>query len=115
MIPDADPRAAGREPARPPGPRHTARLAEGWQRRFVVDQTRLVEMVRLYQELGYETAVDPFAPEEPTGEPAEEPATGVGGAAAGDRPDPRCGDCRLVTMHWLHVLYTRPVRTPRAG
>jgi len=82
------------------------RIAAGWQRRFVVDPSRVVDMVRLYQELGYETAVDPIRPEDlPSDEMAGE---------ASDRVDPRCGDCRLVTMRWLHVIYTRPARPTRA-
>ena len=88
------------------GTGHTARIAEGWQRRFVVDQHRVVEMVRLYQALGYETAVDPVQPE-------EVPAQGPSGESAAERPDPRCDTCRLVTLRWLHVIYTRTPR-PRA-
>ena len=87
------------------------RIAAGWQRRFVVDQSRVADMVRLYQSLGYETAVDPVTPGDLPGDTAGD----VGGDAAGEtRMDPRCGDCRLVTLHWLHVIYTRPA-PPRAG
>jgi len=89
------------------GVHHAARLADGWQRRFVAEPSRVVEMVRLYQDLGYETAVDPVEAQnmragQAGGEPAEEPAE--------ERPDPGCDTCRLVTLRWLHVIYTR---TPR--
>ena len=63
------------------------RLAQGWERRFIADEVRIAEMVRLYQQLGYETAVDPVRPED------------VGEA---------CGDCRLVAHRRLKVIYTRP-------
>jgi hypothetical protein len=38
------------------------RLTQGWERRFIADDARVAEMVRLYQELGYETVVDPIRP-----------------------------------------------------
>ena len=91
---------------------HAARISAGWQRRFVVDQTRVVEMVRLYQALGYETALDPVRPEDL---PADEAGEAAGGESTADAPDPRCADCRLVTLRWLHVLYTRPAHTPGGG
>lgn len=85
-----------------------ARIAAGWQRRFVVDQSRVVEMVRLYQALGYEAAVDPVRPEDLADDAAGDPE-----ARAPQTADRRCHDCRLVTLRWLHVIYTRPARSPR--
>jgi hypothetical protein len=63
------------------------RLAQGWERRFIADDARMAEMVRLYQELGYETAVDPIRP----GDVGEE-----------------CGECQLVAQRRLKMIYTRP-------
>jgi hypothetical protein len=93
-----------------PIPTSAARIAAGWQRRFVVDQTRVVEMVRLYQALGYETAVDPVRPEDLADDPAGDPEARAPRAA-----DAGCHDCRLVTLRWLHVIYTRPARSLRAN
>ena len=63
------------------------RLAQGWERRFIADEVRVAEMVQLYQELGYETAVDPIR--------------------SGD-VDEDCGDCQLVAQRRLKMIYTRP-------
>lgn len=65
------------------------RLAEGWERRFIADDVRVAEMVRLYQELGYETIVDPIRP-----------------ADVGQD----CGDCGLVAARRLKMICTRPGR-----
>jgi hypothetical protein len=89
-------------------PGSAERIAAGWQRRFVVDSSRVTEMVRLYRALGYETAVDPILPDDLRDEPAD------GGGEAPDRIDDRCRDCRLVTMGWLHILYTRAAPPARA-
>jgi hypothetical protein len=40
------------------------RVAAGWERRFITDATRSVEMLELYRELGYEVCADPVRPEE---------------------------------------------------
>ena len=39
--------------------------AQGWQRQFTTDQTRLEEMVDFYQSLGYEVRVEPACEELP--------------------------------------------------
>lgn len=65
------------------------RLAQGWERRFIADDVRVTEMVQLYQELGYETVVDPIRPADVDGD---------------------CGDCRLVAQLRLKMIYTRPGR-----
>jgi hypothetical protein len=41
-----------------------ARLAAGWERRFMTDARRTEEVVALYEQLGYEVAADPIRPEE---------------------------------------------------
>ena len=41
----------------PPDP---ARLAAGWERRFIAEAGRAEEMMQLYRALGFETAADPL-------------------------------------------------------
>jgi hypothetical protein len=69
-----------------------ARLAEGWQRRFVTHGARAGEMVRLYEHLGYEVLAESIAPEQVA---------------------PHCADCRLVLLLQYQMIYTRP--RPAAG
>lgn len=74
-----------------------ARLAAGWERRFVADRARVAEVLRLYEALGLEAAVDP-----------------VGAADLREE----CGDCRLAAQQQLQMVYTRPRgahRTPEGG
>lgn len=66
-----------------------ARLAQGWELRFIADEVRAVEMVRLYQQLNFETAIDPIRP--------------------GDMGE-SCADCWLVAQQRLKMIYTRPAR-----
>ena len=68
------------------------RIAQGWERRFIADEARVAEMIQLYRELGYETAVDPIRPADVSED---------------------CGDCRLVAQRRLKVIYTRPGRASR--
>ena len=63
-----------------------ARVADGWEPRFVADGARAEEAVRLYRELGFETVADPVVP----------------GNLPGD-----CGDCAIVTALRFHMIYTR--------
>ena len=84
-----DPRPPG-TPAFAPDPR---RVAEGWERRFVADEARAAEMMRLYEELGFETVADPIRTED------------VSDA---------CGDCRLVAALRFKMIYTRR-RTASSG
>ena len=59
---------------------------EGWELRFVTDEIRSREMVRLYRELGFETVVEP--------------------ARASDvRSD--CGECPVVRLGLLRRISTR--------
>jgi hypothetical protein len=72
-----------------------ARIAEGWERRFMAEERRAQEMADLYARLGYEVCVDPLGP----GDLAEE-----------------CEDCALVELLQFRVVYTRrPVRKEAAG
>jgi len=61
-----------------------ARLAAGWERRFVTDVARADEAVALYEGLGYEVAADPVVPED---------------------LDEGCDACALATM--FRTVYTR--------
>jgi len=67
-------------------PRDRARIADGWERRFVADRARAEEAKRLYGELGFEVVADPVAPE--------------------DLPD-GCGPCRLAGELQFRIVYTR--------
>ncbi len=50
------------------GNKSSADLAkEGWQRRATYDETRLAELVEMYQEVGYEVYLKTFEPAEETG------------------------------------------------
>lgn len=62
-----------------------ARLADGWEYRFVADGARAEESAALYRELGFEVCADP-----------------VGAAAS-----PACADCRLVALLHFRAIYTR--------
>ena len=63
-----------------------ARLAAGWQRRFLADGPRAAEAVALYESLGYEVE-----------------AVALSGA---DLPDD-CTDCQLATLLAFKTIYTR--------
>ena len=69
-----------------------ARLADGWERRFVADGARCDEMMRLYEELGYEVVADPIRPEQLAG---------------------ACEDCRLLMGRRFRMIYTRDPRAVR--
>ena len=70
----------------------SARLAEGWERRFLADAARAAEAITLYEALGYETCADPLRREDLTGD---------------------CDDCQLVMLLHYRMIYTR--RPPAAG
>lgn len=75
-------RAGAEERIRPdPG-----RVAAGWERRFVIEAPRAGDLARLYEDAGFEVAVDPVAPELLADE---------------------CTDCRLVSQLAFVQLYTR--------
>jgi hypothetical protein len=63
-----------------------ARIADGWERRFIADAQRAQEAMELYAELGYEVCADPVSAEE-VGED--------------------CGDCQLLAALQFKVIYTR--------
>lgn len=63
-----------------------ARVAAGWERRFVTDASRAREAMDLYEELGYEVCADPVQAESLQDE---------------------CRDCWLVTQLRFVTIYTR--------
>jgi hypothetical protein len=71
-----------------------ARLADGWERRFVIEGPRAADLVRLYESLGFEVVADPVRAED----------------AAED-----CNDCRVVALLDFRMIYTRVKRAGGAG
>jgi hypothetical protein len=72
-----------------------ARIAEGWERRFVADRMRVDEVVQVYRELGFEVVADPVASES---------------------LESYCRDCRLLVQCDYRAIYTRKrPPTPLAG
>ncbi len=70
-----------------------ARLAAGWERRFLADGPRAAEAVALYESLGFEVAADPLS--------------------GPDLPSD-CTDCQLATLLAFKTIYTRkPKETER--
>lgn len=63
-----------------------ARIAAGWERRFVADAARAAEAVELYERLGFEAVADPLR----TGEMGEQ-----------------CEECQLVALLRFRTVYTR--------
>lgn len=63
-----------------------ARIAAGWERRFVIEKGRAADLARLYAQAGFEVAQDPVPPE---------------------LLDDECVDCRLVVQLEYVSLYTR--------
>jgi hypothetical protein len=63
-----------------------ARVAAGWQRRFVIERVRAADLVALYERAGFEVAVDTVAPELLQDE---------------------CSDCKLVMRMDYVQVYTR--------
>jgi hypothetical protein len=63
-----------------------ARVAAGWERRFVIERARSADFVKLYEEAGFEVAVDAVAPE---------------------LLEDECSDCALVARLDYVQVYTR--------
>jgi len=63
-----------------------ARVAAGWERRFVIERARAADLVTRYEGAGFEVAVDPVAPELLQDE---------------------CSDCALVARMDYVQVYTR--------
>jgi hypothetical protein len=63
-----------------------ARVAAGWERRFIASGARAEEMKRLYEALGFEVAADPVRPDQIRGD---------------------CEDCRVLIQLQFEMIYTR--------
>jgi len=63
-----------------------ARVAAGWERRFIADARRAEEAMALYQSLGFEVVADPVRL---------------------DGLDTDCQDCRLAMLLQFKTIYTR--------
>jgi hypothetical protein len=68
-----------------------ARIAEGWDPRFVVEARRVPEFVELYASMGFEVLADPVQ---------------HGQVAAA------CSDCRVVMLLDFRTIYTRSRHAP---
>jgi hypothetical protein len=68
-----------------------ARLADGWERRFIADGRRAEEMIALYRDLGFEVCADPVRPEQ---------------------MEDDCEDCKLLMLLEFKTIYTRKRPTP---
>ena len=66
-----------------------ARLADGWERRFIADGRRAEEMMELYRQLGFEVVADPVRPEQMSDD---------------------CEDCKLLMLLEFKTIYTRKPR-----
>lgn len=72
-------------------PADPARLAAGWERRFVASGERVEEMASLYRELGFEVCADPVDP---------------------STMEDECAGCGLVAALAFVTLYTRRPSAP---
>lgn len=61
-------------------------IADGWQRRFVADGTRLKEMADLYSEMGLDVRVEPVRQ---------------------DQMADKCDDCQVHMIMHFSTIYTR--------
>lgn len=72
-----------------------ARVAASWDRRFVIERARAADLVALYEESGFEVAVDPVAPE---------------------LLEDECADCALVArLDYVQVYVRRRAPEKSAG
>jgi hypothetical protein len=71
-----------------------ARLAAGWERRFVIELPRAPDLVQLYEQAGFEVAIDhvEFA-----------------------QVDDECSDCRLLLFAGFVSVYTRRRAAEQGG
>ncbi len=63
-----------------------ALVAEGWERRFIVDRQRAGEIMELYRQLGYDVRAEPVRPSELEDE---------------------CEQCQLIATLQFVTIYTR--------
>jgi hypothetical protein len=61
-------------------------ISEGWERRFITDENKALELTSLYEELGFEVVTEEIQP---------------------DDFNSTCKDCGLFTLIPLVMIYTR--------
>jgi len=60
-------------------------MKEGWEKRATIDEPRLSELVKMYEELGFEVIIEPFIPDE----------------------EPGCSECMKTSPQRYRTIYTR--------
>jgi hypothetical protein len=60
-------------------------LNEGWEKRSTTDETRLSELVKMYEEIGFEVIAVPFDTDE----------------------EPGCSECMKISQKLYTTIYTR--------
>jgi len=60
-------------------------LNEGWEKRSTIDEPRLSELIKTYEELGFELLLVPFNPDQ----------------------EPGCSECMKISPQQYHTIYTR--------
>jgi len=58
---------------------------EGWEKRSTTDEPRLSELIKMYEEIGFEVLLMPFAPDE----------------------EPGCSECMKTSPQRYRTIYTR--------
>ncbi|MBU1571135.1 MAG: hypothetical protein KKE00_11565 [Proteobacteria bacterium] len=58
---------------------------EGWGKRSTTDEPRLSELIKMYEEIGFEVLLMPFAPDE----------------------EPGCSECMKTSPQRYRTIYTR--------
>jgi len=69
-------------------------VAQGWERRFLADETRAQEARELYTSLGYEVKAHKLS---------------------GHEFGPLCGDCQAVACRSYVMIYTRKMETTKTN
>jgi len=60
-------------------------INEGWEKRSTTDESRLSELVKMYEEIGFEVLLSPFDPDE----------------------EPGCSECMKISPQQYRTIYTR--------
>ena len=60
-------------------------MNEDWEKRSTNDEPRLSELVKMYEEIGFEVLLEPFKPDE----------------------EPGCSECMKISPQLYQTIYTR--------
>ena len=60
-------------------------LNEGWEKRSTIDEPRLSELAKMYEEIGFEVLLEPFEPDK----------------------EPDCSECMKISPQRYRTIYTR--------